>query len=51
MIFSNGSIGKLTKTIQPGQLEFFMHAEAAPDAEEIARVCQVNYREQHLVHR
>ena len=31
--------------IDAGSLEFIMHAEAAPDADEIARVAKVIYRE------
>ena len=37
--------GKFTKMIDGGAMEFLMHAEASPDAEEIARVAKVIYRE------
>jgi len=44
MLFSELN-GKYTKMIDAGALEFIMHAEASPDAEEIARVAKVLYRE------
>ena len=44
MIFSD-SLGKVTKLIEPGAIEFFIHAEANPGAEEIARSVKVTYRE------
>lgn len=36
MVYSEPS-GKITKLVEPGAIEFFMHAEAAPGAEEFAR--------------
>ena len=44
MVFSETS-GKVTKVVEPGQFEFFMHAEAAPGAEEFARGSQCFYKE------
>ncbi len=44
MVFSE-TPGKVTKVVEPGQLEFFMHAEAAPGAEEFARGSQCFYKE------
>jgi len=44
MIYSEVS-GKVTKVIEPGQIEFMMHAEAIPGAEEFARGAQVIYKE------
>ena len=44
MVFSEIS-GKVTKIVQPGQLEFMMHAEATPGAEEFARGAQCTYKE------
>lgn len=44
MVFSETS-GKITKIIEPGAIEFFMHAEAAPGAEEFARGALCVYRE------
>ena len=44
LLFSEPS-GKSTKMIDGGALEFFMHAEASPEAEEIARVAKVIYKE------
>ena len=44
LLFSEQN-GKYTKMIDGGALEFIMHAEASPDAEEIARVAKVIYRE------
>lgn len=44
MIYSEPG-GKITKVVEPGNLEFMMHAEAAPGAEEFARGVVVNYRE------
>lgn len=44
MLFSD-SLGKVTKLIEPGGIEFFIHAEANPGAEEIARSVKVTYRE------
>ena len=36
MVFSEPS-GKISKVLEPGAIEFFMHAEATPGAEEFAR--------------
>ena len=36
MVFSEPS-GKISKVLEPGDIEFFMHAEATPGAEEFAR--------------
>ena len=44
MVYSETN-GKVTKIIEPGTLEFMMHAEAAPGAEEFARGAQVIYKE------
>jgi hypothetical protein len=44
MIFSEPS-GKVTKVVEPGNIEFFMHAEATPGAEEFARGAQCTFRE------
>lgn len=44
MVFSEAS-GKVTKVVEPGQLVFFMHAEAAPGAEEFARGSQCFFKE------
>jgi hypothetical protein len=44
MVFSEPS-GIVKKIIEPGKVEFFMHAEAAPGAEEFARGATCNYRE------
>jgi hypothetical protein len=44
MVFSENN-GKVTKVIEPGQIEFLMHAEAAPGAEEFARGSVCTYRE------
>ena len=44
MVFSETS-GKITKVVDPGQIVFLMHAEAAPGAEEFARGSVCNYRE------
>lgn len=44
MIFSESS-GKMTKIIEPGAIEFMMHAEATPGAEEFARGAVCIYRE------
>lgn len=44
MVFSEES-GKATKIIEPGQIEFIMHAEAAPGAEEFARGSLCTYKE------
>ena len=44
LLFSEQN-GKYTKMIDGGALEFIIHAEASPDAEEIARVAKVIYRE------
>lgn len=44
MVFSD-SIGKVTKIIQPNTIEFIMHAEAAPGAEEFARGAQCIFKE------
>ena len=37
--------GCVNKMIEPGQIEFMLHAEAEPEAEEVARVAKVIYRE------
>jgi hypothetical protein len=39
------AVGKVTKLIEPGSVEFFMHAEAAPGAEEITRAAKITYKE------
>jgi len=44
MVFSEPS-GKVTRVVEPGQVVFFMHAEAAPGAEEFARGSTCSYRE------
>lgn len=44
MVFSEPN-GKVTKIIDPKTLEFMMHAEAAPGAEEFARGAQVIFKE------
>lgn len=44
MVFSENS-GKATRIIEPGQIEFIMHAEAAPGAEEFARGSLCTYKE------
>ena len=44
MVFSEPN-GKITKVIEPGAIEFMMHAEAAPGAEEFARGAQCLYKE------
>lgn len=44
MVFSEPS-GKVTKIIEPGTIEFMMHAEAAPGAEEFARGAQCLFKE------
>jgi hypothetical protein len=44
MIYSEAS-GKITKVIEPGAIEFMMHAEATPGAEEFARGAQCTYKE------
>jgi hypothetical protein len=44
MVYSEAS-GKMTKVIEPGSIAFFMHAEAAPGAEEFARGAQCTFRE------
>jgi hypothetical protein len=44
MVFSEAN-GKITKVIEPGCIEFMMHAEAAPGAEEFARGAQCIYKE------
>ena len=44
MIFSDGT-GKITKLIDPHTIEFMLHAEAAPGAEEFARGAQVIFKE------
>ena len=36
MVFSEAG-GVISKTVQPGEIVFFIHAEAAPGAEEFAR--------------
>ena len=45
MLFSEPQSGKLTKVIEPGHIEFFMHSEAAPEAEEIAKTAKVLFKE------
>jgi len=37
--------GKVTRVVEPGALEFMMHAEAAPGAEEFARGVVCSYKE------
>lgn len=44
MVFSETS-GRIAKVIKPGKVEFFMHAEAAPGAEEFARGSVCTFRE------
>ena len=44
MIFSENG-GKVTKIVEPGQIEFMIHAEAAPGAEEFAKGAQCLYKE------
>lgn len=44
MLFSEPN-GKVTKFLEPGQTEFFFHAEAAPGAEEIAKSTKISSRE------
>ena len=44
MVFSEAS-GKITKIIEAHSIEFMMHAEAAPGAEEFARGAQVIFKE------
>lgn len=44
MVFSEQS-GKITKVVEPGAIEFMMHAEATPGAEEFARGAQCIYKE------
>jgi hypothetical protein len=44
MVFSEPS-GKITKILEPGAIEFFMHAEATPGADEFARGAQCTYKE------
>ena len=44
MVFSE-PMGKMRKVIMPGALEFMMHAEAEPGAEEFARGAICTYKE------
>ncbi len=44
MVYSEPG-GKVKKVIEPGVLEFLMHAEAAPGAEEFARGAVCTFRE------
>jgi hypothetical protein len=44
MVFSEPT-GKISKVVEPGQIVFFMHAEAAPGAEEFARGSSCTFRE------
>ena len=44
MVFSEAS-GKITKVVEPGQIEFLMHAEATPGADEFARGSVCTYKE------
>jgi len=44
MVYSEPN-GKITKIIEPGALEFMMHAEAAPGAEEFARGAQCIFKD------
>jgi len=37
--------GVITRILEPGQIEFMMHAEAAPGAEEFARGVVCSYKE------
>lgn len=37
--------GKMVKIVEPGKLEFFMHSEAAPGAEEFARGVTCSYKQ------
>mmetsp|Transcript_10339 Transcript_10339/g.10354 ORF Transcript_10339/g.10354 Transcript_10339/m.10354 type:complete len:129 (+) Transcript_10339:271-657(+) len=46
MVYSEPS-GKITKVVEPGTLEFMMHAEAAPGAEEFARGANVAFKESY----
>lgn len=44
MLYSEPS-GKVVKVVEPGHLEFMMHAEAAPGADEFARGVECSYKE------
>jgi hypothetical protein len=44
MLYSEDG-GKVVKIVEPGCLEFMMHAEAAPGAEEFARGVVCSYKE------
>jgi len=44
MVFNNGQ-GKSTKIVDPGQIEFMIHAEAQPGAEEFAKGAQCFFKE------
>ena len=44
MIFTESN-GKMIKVVEPCHIEFFMHAEAAPGAEEFARAASITYKE------
>jgi len=44
MVFCESN-GKITKVVEPGAIEFMLHAEAAPGAEEFARGAQCIYKE------
>lgn len=44
MVFSEPT-GRITKVVEPGAIEFLMHAEATPGAEEFARGAQCSYKE------
>ena len=44
MVYSEAN-GKITKTIEAGAVEFMMHAEASPGAEEFARGAGCTFKE------
>lgn len=44
MVFSEKG-GKITKMVEPGQIEFMIHSEAAPGAEEFAKGAQCLFKE------
>jgi hypothetical protein len=44
MVFSEIT-GKITKVIEPSAIEFMMHSEASPGAEEFARGAQCVFKE------
>lgn len=44
LVFSEPST-RVTRLVEPGATEFFLHAEPAPEAEDIARGVKISYKE------